>query len=403
MRSIYIYTSLFPYSMVAENFLELELQTAARMNMNVCVVPVSKDNEARQLPPDIRLDNGVCNASLLNRIKAALFAFRPKIIKQIVTNWERIRHPRNVIDFFKYLFAAGLVYNDVRRKADEQPNCLFYSYWLSYPPIAFALYKSQHPGNMHRFIARGHGSDVYSSTASGVFYPLRKFVFQNLDRIFIVSSYGAEFLKKKYPEAALKIEVSRLGVLDNGIAHEEHNAVNLISCARVCALKRINLMFRSIVAFARSHSKQSFTWTHVGGGEMFYALENEIKQTEVPSNLKVSLLGNRENKYILDLYGNNVFDCFLLTSTTEGIPVAIMEAISSGIPVLSTDVGGVKEIVTKGTGRTIPANFTQDEFDEALDYIIINKRNLSKSAHDFYLRYYNSDANYKEFYDKISK
>ena len=43
----------------------------------------------------------------------------------------------------------------------------------------------------------------------------------------------------------------------------------------------------------------------------------------------------------------NYFDTLLLTSDWEGFPLTIWEAMAAGIPIISTDVGGIKEILEK--------------------------------------------------------
>jgi sugar transferase (PEP-CTERM/EpsH1 system associated) len=49
-------------------------------------------------------------------------------------------------------------------------------------------------------------------------------------------------------------------------------------------------------------------------------------------------------------------DVFLLTSTSEGIPVTVLEALAAGLPVVATNVGGMREIVEEGrTGLLAPA------------------------------------------------
>ena len=46
---------------------------------------------------------------------------------------------------------------------------------------------------------------------------------------------------------------------------------------------------------------------------------------------------------------------FVLASKYEGYPIAVMEALSAGLPVVSTDVGGVPETVAEGVeGYLVP-------------------------------------------------
>jgi glycosyltransferase involved in cell wall biosynthesis len=48
-------------------------------------------------------------------------------------------------------------------------------------------------------------------------------------------------------------------------------------------------------------------------------------------------------------------DLMLLTSWHEGTPLAILEAMASGVPVVATDVGGVAELIVAGTtGALVP-------------------------------------------------
>lgn len=66
----------------------------------------------------------------------------------------------------------------------------------------------------------------------------------------------------------------------------------------------------------------------------------------------VRMLGTRRD--VADLLG--VADAFLLTSLSEGIPLTVIEALAAGVPVVTTDVGGVGEVLGEPpVGLTAPA------------------------------------------------
>lgn len=75
-----------------------------------------------------------------------------------------------------------------------------------------------------------------------------------------------------------------------------------------------------------------------------------------------------------------------------------MEAISWGIPVLATDVGGNKEIVTEDTGLLLAVDFVQKQFNDSVLTLMENREALSKSTFEFYLKNYNAEINYTNFY-----
>ena len=47
-------------------------------------------------------------------------------------------------------------------------------------------------------------------------------------------------------------------------------------------------------------------------------------------------------------------DVFVLSSEFENLPVVLLEALASGLPVVATDVGGVSEIVDESVGALVP-------------------------------------------------
>lgn len=82
-------------------------------------------------------------------------------------------------------------------------------------------------------------------------------------------------------------------------------------------------------------------------------LESEIQQRVEALGLKDRVLFFGQSE---DIHGMlQAFDCFILPSLWEGMPLALLEAMAVGLPVIATDVAGTREVVEDGkTGKLIP-------------------------------------------------
>ena len=78
------------------------------------------------------------------------------------------------------------------------------------------------------------------------------------------------------------------------------------------------------------------------------------------------------------------YDLFLYTSWFDGMPNTVLEALSLGIPVISSNVGGIKEIIEEGkTGFLVNDIFNEDAYLNKIEYVIQNKEilnNIRKNA-----------------------
>lgn len=403
MGKIYLYTSVFPFGNVAEAFVKNELNYIGENKL--VIVPTNKDRCLRHIPANVEIDKNICNRGIKQKIQAVCSIVSPRIIFEVIKTIKTINKLSYFKDLIKYLYAANLVYYDVKKRADRGDNDVFYSYWLSYAPIAFALYKSNHLNTSCKFISRAHRVDLYS-TDVGVYYPLRDFSFKYIDRVYVISSDGLSYLEGKYNLLKGKLLLSRLGVDDNMRNHnnvkKDFSTYNIVSCSTVTPVKRVELIYKSLYSYIVIHPTIKIRWIHFGDGYLMPDLIKLIENTGKTNNFEIELKGNMPNEEILKDYQENVYHCFINLSESEGVPVSMMEAISSGIPLLGTNVGGTCDVVTSETGMIINANFTQSEFNEALTYILNNYEELSNSAHRFYLENYNSEKNYIEFYNSLN-
>jgi glycosyltransferase involved in cell wall biosynthesis len=88
----------------------------------------------------------------------------------------------------------------------------------------------------------------------------------------------------------------------------------------------------------------------VGQGGLREELEALASRLGIAQHLR--LLGHREDVH--DLL--SICDMFVLPSLSEGMPLALLEAMAAGLPAVATRVGGVTEVVDDGkTGLLVPA------------------------------------------------
>lgn len=132
-------------------------------------------------------------------------------------------------------------------------------------------------------------------------------------------------------------------------------AVGMI--ARMVPIKRHEDLFRAIPAVLEKHPD---TWfIIVGDGERRQELETLAQELGITHRLVFT--GFRDDRP--DVY--SALDLVALTSGNEGLPVAVIEALSSGKPVVATRVGGVPELIEDGVSGFIAEPYDVESISQA--------------------------------------
>jgi glycosyltransferase involved in cell wall biosynthesis len=118
--------------------------------------------------------------------------------------------------------------------------------------------------------------------------------------------------------------------------------------ARLNHIKRHDIFLRSAAAVLRSRPGTVFLI--IGDGAERPAIERLVKELNIGDNVRMA--GFRKD--IADIL--KMIDVSVLTSDNECMPVSIVESMASGVPVVSTRVGSVPDMISEGvTGYTAPA------------------------------------------------
>ena len=103
----------------------------------------------------------------------------------------------------------------------------------------------------------------------------------------------------------------------------------------------------------------------VGKGPDSDSVKLRIQQLGIRSNFKLAGFVSDE---ALPFY-YNAADLFVLPSKSgEGLPLVALEAMACGLPVIATDVGGIKEILMADCGKLLPPNQPEQLAKAILDF-----------------------------------
>ncbi|MEE9118865.1 MAG: glycosyltransferase family 4 protein, partial [Calditrichia bacterium] len=126
------------------------------------------------------------------------------------------------------------------------------------------------------------------------------------------------------------------------IAPALENKKIVLFVGRFCAPKNLSLWVD--VAEVVSRQMYDVAFVMVGNGPMLDKVRLFVRQKKIEE--RFYFLGHVEHKSLPQVYA--AADVFLLTSHYEGFGRVILESYLSGIPVVSTDVGGVRDLVDTG-------------------------------------------------------
>ena len=127
----------------------------------------------------------------------------------------------------------------------------------------------------------------------------------------------------------------------------DSTSVLVITVGRQTHQKGHAILLEAIPAVLELHPRAVFAL--VGDGPLHPSLKNQAKKLGIEKSLR--FLGTRDDVYAL----LHAADIFVLPSLSEGLPMALLEAMGMGLPVIATELEGIASVVGNEMHGLLPA------------------------------------------------
>jgi glycosyltransferase involved in cell wall biosynthesis len=164
------------------------------------------------------------------------------------------------------------------------------------------------------------------------------------------------------PEDRKRLHIVHCGVRPDDLTIVDHEGQGreMLFVARLAEVKGVPVLLEALATVLESHPDAHLTI--IGDGPERDQIEEVARQRGLDE--AVVFTGYLSQAEVSDRLAKT--DVFVLPSYAEGVPVTLMEAMGSGLPVVATQVGGVSELVEEGVNGFIVRPGDPDALAERL-------------------------------------
>lgn len=346
-RILYVVSSFPCWS---ETFIVREIHALLRRGADVRIVPLRPGAEAFvQSDAKLLMDRVMCPRPWHRNARAllgSLFTRPAATLSMPLLIMRRLwREPlvmaKSLVAWFR---ALGLI-DDIAAFAPHH----IHAHWATYASTA-AMTISRRVKRPFSFTAHAH--DIYIDDQ------LMREKLAEAAFVAVISNFNREYIRRRHPQATARIEIVHCGVP----ARHRALAVPDVRGGRVLSVGRLDEIkgFPTLLDACRLLKMQGvrFHCEIIGDGPKRAELKAQIRALGIEDC--VAMLGAQPSQEVeRKLAAASVFVLASQRSregNMDGIPVALMEAMASGTPVVSTDVSGIPELVeNERTGLLVPS------------------------------------------------
>ncbi len=391
---LHLFTANYPTGF-GESFLNNEIPHLNEEFKEICIYPYAKKEQEQQA---FLGNQKVIYYKDEKKTSKVLFGDQLLIIRILMIEWFGCSKK---VFFLKHIrtFYASLKKELILAKWIEKQNIdnhdVYYSFWMNEWALALAILRKK--GKKFNFVFRVNGYDIYDERHPGNYLPFRHFIYSQALRVIPLSKTSAEYVMKK-TNFKQKVIHSYFGTKDFGeVKEREDKRFTVFTCSSAIPLKRLDKIARVLGCL-----KFEINWIHHGDGPMINEVKKELEKYK---HINFHHSKKIENYFeVLEMQKTIAPDIFINLSTTEGLPITLMEAISFGTPILVNNVGSCSEFIRPFTGIMVGVDETEEIIAKKITKFSMSRDQYPrKDIKTFWKDNFSAINNYKKFASELKQ
>lgn len=281
----------------------------------------------------------------------------------LVLREKEVKNFRDRIRLLYHFIEAGYLYT--RLKADKLDH--IHAHFLA-GPTSITLFLSRYLNIPFSFTM--HGSLIYLDPL------MLKTKLQMCKKAVTISEYNKNYLMFKYGKDIAK----KIYVIHCGLDLKAFNQANgkkssppvILTIGRLIEIKGIKYLLEAFRIL--KDKKMSFKGYIIGDGDEMNVLKTKIEEYGIDK--MVQLLGRQPQERVRELLQEaSIFtlpSIIIDSGGREGIPVSLMEAMATELPVVSTRTAGIPELIKNGEEGILVEQRNAEELASALEFLLRN-------------------------------
>lgn len=244
----------------------------------------------------------------------------------------------------------------------------------------------------------------YKTLEKSVFYryflKIENHVLENIDMLGFSADYPCRNFMELHPE----FDKNKIFYVYNGLStndlikksvNDNPDTYEICCVGTVLERKGQRFIVEALKKMAETSTIPNIHFSIIGGGPQKNELEIQSEQYGISKYITFCGSTSNVRKYLLNS------DIFILPSITEGFPIAILEAMKESLPIVSTNVAGIPEMINHGQTGLIIEPSVDGVYGFLRDFEKYDWKKMGENSHELFLEKFTTEKMMKSYADVL--